>query len=259
MASSAYALVTGASSGIGACFARALAARGHNLVLVARSTSKLQELVRHLASACSVHAEPTSLDLSEAGAATRLAATLRERGLAIDLLVNNAGFGARGRFWELPLDRQAAMLRLNVQAVVELTHLLLPPMIEARRGAIITVSSTAGFQAVPYTSVYGATKAFLTSFSEGLAEELRPYGITVVTLCPGGTRTNFHVASNYGRPPLPGGMQNPEAVVRAALAALDRGGGTVVPGVMNKLALVSQRLIPRRLVAKVTARIFFPE
>jgi short-subunit dehydrogenase len=255
----AYALVTGASSGIGECFARRLAARRRNLILVARSTSRLEEIARDLGLICSVQVEPITLDLSESGAAARLVATLRERGLAIDLLVNNAGFGARGRFWELPFERQAAMLRLNIQAVLELTHLLLPPMIEARRGAIINVSSTASFQAVPYTSVYGATKAFVTSFSEGLAEELRPYGITVVTLCPGGTRTNFNIASGFGRPPLPGGMQSPEEVVRAALSALDRGGGLVVPGFLNKLGLATQRLIPRRLVTKVTARIFYPE
>jgi short-subunit dehydrogenase len=259
MAASCYALVTGASSGIGECFAKELAARGRNLILVARSTRKLEETATYLRSEHNVDTEPISLDLSEPEAAARLAATLRERGLPVDLLVNNAGFGARGRFWELPLDRQAAMLRLNVQALVELTHLLLPAMVEARRGAIINVSSTASFQAVPYTSVYGATKAFVTSFSEGLAEELRPHGIAVVTLCPGGTRTHFHVASGFGRPPLPGGMQGPEAVVDAALAALDRGGGTVVPGLLNKLSLVSQRLIPRRLVTKVAARIFYPE
>jgi short-subunit dehydrogenase len=259
MAGSYYALVTGASSGIGECFVHELAARGRNVILVARSARKLEDMTRTLSSKRNVGMKPISLDLSEPGAAARLATTLRERGLAVDLLVNNAGFGARGRFWELPLDRQAAMVRLNIQAVVELTHLLLPPMVEARRGAIINVSSTAGFQAVPYTSMYGATKAFVTSFSEGLAEELRPFGIAVVTLCPGGTRTNFHIASNYGQPPLPGGMQGPEAVVRATLAALDRGGGMVVPGIMNKLSLVSQRLIPRRLVTKVTARIFYPE
>ena len=258
-AASPYALVTGASSGIGECFARALAARGRNLILVARSTRKLEEMATQLGLQCNVAVEPISLDLSERGAAARLAATLRERGLAVELLVNNAGFGARGRFWELPFERQAAMVRLNVQAVVELTHLLLPAMVEARRGAIINVSSTASFQAVPYTSIYGATKAFVTSFSEGLAEELRPYGIAVVTLCPGGTRTNFHVASGFGRPPLPGGTQGPEGVVHAALAALDRGGGLVVPGWMNKLSLVIQRLIPRRLVTKITARIFHPE
>jgi short-subunit dehydrogenase len=259
MAESGYALVTGASSGIGECFSKQLAARGSNLILVARSTDKLGAMAKDLASADNVHTEPISLDLSEPGAAARLATTLEERGLRVQLLVNNAGFGARGRFWELPLDRQAAMVRLNVQALFELTHLLLPPMVAARQGAIINVSSTASFQPVPYTALYGATKAFVTSFSEGLAEELRPYGIIVVTLCPGGTRTNFNIASGFGRPPLPGGMQSSEEVVRAALAALDRGGGLVVPGLRNKLGLVSQRLIPRRLVTKVAARIFYPE
>jgi short-subunit dehydrogenase len=132
MTSSAWALITGASSGSGECFARALAARGRKLVLVARSDAKLQSLARQIASECNVYCEPISLDLSEPGAAARLASTLRERELAVDLLVNNAGFGARGRFWELSGERQAAMMRLNVQAVVGLTHLLLPPMIAAR-------------------------------------------------------------------------------------------------------------------------------
>ena len=251
-----YALVTGASSGIGECFARCLARRGCNLVLVARSGVKLEALAVELWSVHRVLAEPLVFDLSVPGAAAQLARALRERGLTIDLLVNNAGFGARGRFWELPLDRQSEMMRLNVDALVELTHLLLPPMVEERRGAIINVSSTAGFQPVPYTSVYGATKAFVTAFSEGLREELNGYGVRVVTLCPGGTKTNFHVASNYGRPRLPGGRMEPEPVVRAALEALDRGGGLVVPGLRNKLSLVGQRLAPRALVTKVTGRLF---
>jgi short-subunit dehydrogenase len=253
-----YALVTGASSGIGECFARALAARGNNLVLAARSKDKLETLAAELGAKFSVLAEPLEIDLSVAGAATRLAGALRERGISIHLLINNAGFGARGRFWQLPFDRQAQLLRLNVQALMELTHLLLPPMIARGRGAIINVSSTAGFQAMPYTAVYGASKAFVTSFTEALAEEVRPYGIVVVNLCPGGTRTNFFRAGEYGRPKLPGGMQNPEEVVAAALKALDRGGGTVVPGLMNKLGLISQRFVPRHLVAKITARLFRP-
>lgn len=256
MSDPAYALVTGASSGIGECFARALAARGHNLILVARSTDKLEALADEFRTQHSVLAVPLPVDLSAPGAAAQLNQVLQERGLGVDLLVNNAGFGARGRFWELPLDRQAPMLHLNVQALVELTHLLLPPMVAQHRGGIINVSSTAGFQAVPYTSVYAASKAFVTSFSEGLAEELRPFGIVVVTLCPGGTRTNFFVASQYGRPKLPGGMQDPPEVVAAALRALDRGGGTVVPGLLNKASLLSQRLVPRRVVARIAARIF---
>lgn len=258
MAQTSYALVTGASSGIGECFARALAQRGHNLVLVARTKSKLEALAEEFRNQYSVPAEPVEIDLSASGAAQRLVGILEQRRIAIDLLVNNAGFGARGRFWELPLDRQAQMIRLNLGALVELTHLLLPAMAAQRRGAIINVSSTAGFQPVPYTSAYAASKAFVSSFSEGLAQELRGSGVAVVTLCPGGTRTNFFVASQYGRPKLPGGMQDPEAVVKAALRALDRGGGLVVPGLMNKLALVSQRLLPRRVVARVTARLFRP-
>src|SRR5439155_205116 len=169
----AYALITGASSGIGEHFARALAARGHNLVLVARSGEKLQSLADELARVNGILAEALAFDLSAAGAADQLARALGERGHEIDLLVNNAGFGARGEFWQLPLDRQSEMLHLNIHAAMELTHRLLPAMIAKRHGAIINVSSTASFQPVPYTTTYAATKAFVTSFSLGLAEELR--------------------------------------------------------------------------------------
>lgn len=251
-----YALITGASSGIGECFARALAARKHKLVLVARSKAKLDALATELRAAHAILAQPLDFDLSRPGAAAHLARDLRERQLKIDLLVNNAGFGARGKFWELPLERQAEMLRLNVQALVELTHLLLPAMVEQRRGGIINVSSTASFQPVPYTTTYGATKAFVTSYSLGLAEELRPYGVAVVTLCPGGTRTNFFAASQYGEWKSPGGHQAPAKVVEAALKALDRGGGLVVPRLINKFGVFSQRFVPRSLVAKIAARMF---
>jgi short-subunit dehydrogenase len=251
-----YALITGASSGIGECFARALAARRHNLVLVARSRGKLESLAHELHEAHAVHAEAIDLDLSGTGAAGRLVQLLHERDLQIDLLVNNAGFGGRREFWKLPLERQAEMIRLNVAALVELTYLLLPSMMEARRGSIINVSSTAGFQPVPYTAVYSATKAFVTSFSEALREELRPYGVVVVTLCPGGTRTNFFEAGQYGMRKFPGGLQAPEKVVEAGLKALDRGGGLVVPRLFNKLGVFSQRFAPRSLVTKVAGRIF---
>lgn len=251
-----YALITGASSGIGECFARALAARGHNLLLVARSVDKLEARARELRAAHSIQAEPLAFDLSARGAAAELVKTLRERQLPVGLLVNNAGFGGREEFWNLSLARQSAMISLNVLAIVELTHLLLPPMLEARRGGIINVSSTASFQPLPYTTTYAATKAFVTSFSLGLAEEVRPYGVTVVTLCPGGTRTNFFAASHYGRPKIPGGLQPPEEVVEAALGALDRGGGLVIPRLLNQLAVFSQRFMPRSWVARAAARVF---
>jgi short-subunit dehydrogenase len=256
MAEAEFALVTGASSGIGECFARALAARRRNLVLVARSKAKVEALANEFRTVQGVLAEPIGLDLSLPAAAARLYERLHERRLKISLLVNNAGFGARGNFWELPQERQVEMLRLNIQTLMELTYLLLPPMVAERRGGIINVSSTASFQPVPYTTVYAATKAFVTSFSQGLAEELRPHGVTVVTLCPGGTDTNFFAASQYGRRNFSFALQPPEEVVEAALKALDRGGGLVIPGLKNKIAVFSQRLAPRSLVVKAAARIF---
>ncbi len=253
---SPYALVTGASSGIGEEFARKLGGRKRNLVLVARSREKLEALAAEFRTAHGILAEAIESDLSLPGAAGHLNERLRARGLKIDLLVNNAGVGAQGKFWELSPERQASMIRLNIDALVELTHLLLPPMLAARRGAIINVSSTASFQPVPYITVYSATKAFVTSFSLGLAEELRPYGVRVVTLCPGGTDTNFFRASQYGKRNFPGGLQPGAEVVAAALQALDRGGGLVVPRLMNKFLLFVQRFIPRTWPPKAGARMF---
>ncbi len=155
-----FALITGASSGIGACFARALAARGRNLVLAARSKDRLETLAREILAKHSLQIEIIEQDLSQEGAGKRWAATHKERGSAHDLLVNNAGFGAHGEFWNLPLDRQSEMLRLNIVTLTELTYLLLPAMVERHSGGIINVSSTASFQPVPYTSVYAATKAY---------------------------------------------------------------------------------------------------
>ncbi len=256
MGNSSYALITGASSGIGACFARALASRGHNLILVARSREKLEALALELQGKHNIQALPCKQDLSQPGAAAALAAKLREQGRPVQLLLNNAGFGAHGRFWELPLERQAEMLRLNMAALAELTHALLGPMLERRSGAIINVSSTAGFQPVPNSAAYAASKAFVLSFSLALAEEVRAYGIRVVTLCPGGTDTNFFAAGQYGKVKFPGGLLAPESVVAAALEGLDRGGGLVVPGWMNKLSVASQRLAPRSWVTRIAGRMF---
>jgi len=253
-----FALITGASSGIGEKFARRFAARRENLILVARSRDKLLALAEELRREYGVAVEVFPADLSTPAAAQALARALGETHLEVETLVNNAGFGARGRFWELPLDRQREMFQLNVMAVVELTHRLLGPMIARRRGAVINVSSTAAFQPVPYTTLYAATKSFVTSFSMALAEEVQPYGIRVVTLCPGATRTNFFQASQYGDQnyKVPGGMQQAEAVVEAALRKLDRGGGLVVSGWFNQFSVFSQRLAPRALVARLAARVF---
>jgi hypothetical protein len=259
MAKDSFALITGASSGIGACFARALAARGRDLVLVARSKDKLEALARDIAARHSRRMEVIEQDLSVEGAAERLAETLKERGITVDLLVNNAGFGAHGEFRKLPMDRQSQMLRLNIVTLTELTRLLLPAMVERRCGGIINVSSTASFQPVPYTSVYAATKAYVTSFSMGLAEEVGEYGVKVLALCPGGTATNFFDAGDYSQREFPGGLQSPEEVVEVGLRAFDGGRSLAVTRFINRLMIFALRLAPRRLVTRQAANIFRPK
>jgi len=256
---SSFALVTGASSGIGACFARALAQRGRNLVLVARSKDKLEELKNEIATQRSVRIEVVGQDLSEEGAAQRLAKTLAERGIDVDLLVNNAGFGAQGRFWELPLDRQAEMLRLNIATLTEFTYLLLPAMIKRRAGGVINVASTASFQPVPYSTVYAATKAYVASFSMGLAEEVREYGIRVLAVCPGATATGFFRAGNFAKIDFLGGMQSPEKVVEIGLHAYDRGSSVVISGWLNRAMIFAERLASRRFAAVQAGKLFRPK
>ncbi len=254
-----FALITGASSGIGACFVRALAARGTPLVLVARSQDKLEALAREIRVKHSRRVEVLPRDLSLDGAANSLCAELHRRGIAVHLLINNAGFGAHGRFWQLPLDRQTEMLHLNIVALTELTRLLLPSMVARRGGGIINISSTASFQPVPFTSVYAATKAFVTSFSMGLAEELRGSGVRVVALCPGGTATNFFDAGAYSTREMPGGLQTPEEVVEVGLRALEKGRTLAIPRFLNRLMVASLRLAPRGLVVREAGNIFRPK
>ena len=248
-----YALVTGASRGIGKCFARALAARSWDLILVARSADQLKQLAGELSTTFGIRAEPIALDLTAGGCAADLRRVTLERGLDVELLVNNAGASDRGEFAGLTLDRQSEMIRLNTLALVELTHQLLPPMIARRRGTIINVSSTAGFQPMPYVAVYAATKAFVTSFSMALAEEIRPHGIVVVTLCPGPTRTDARAVAD-SRSRFPGGLQPAEEVVQEALERIERGGGLVVPRFVNKAMAFSNRLMPLGLSARTVAR-----
>jgi short-subunit dehydrogenase len=260
MSGDGYALITGASSGIGECFARALARRRKNLVLVARSADKLERLAAELRSSNAVlKIEVLPYDLSASNAGTALANLVKSRQLEIDLLVNNAGFGARGEFWNLPIDRLDQMLRLNLLGLMDLTHGLVQDMVQRRRGALINVSSTASFQAVPWNTAYSSSKAFVTNFSIGLERELKPYGVTVVTLCPGGTETHFFEASEYHELKFPGGLQSPEEVAEAGLRRLDRGGGLEIPRLINKAGVVIQRFVPRSWVVWMTASIFRPK
>ena len=246
-------LITGASSGIGEVFARRLAARGRNVLLVARSEDKLVTLCNELGRSNSIRAQHVALDLSLPESPARLFEETEKRGLSIDLLVNNAGFGSFGDFSKADLARELNMIDLNVKSLIELTYRFLQPMRERRQGAIINVASTAAFQAVPFMATYAATKAFVLSFSEALWEENRPHGIKVMALCPGVTETNFFEAARGTKPPARA-SQTPEEVVETALRGLARGKSHIVSGWINRAMTESERLVPRSLVTRMAGR-----
>jgi short-subunit dehydrogenase len=251
-----YAVITGASKGLGKYFARALAARKQNLILVARSKDKLEALANELRNTHGVLAESLEMDLAAAGAGLQLAQKLREQNFQTELLVNNAGFGKRGEFLQLSLEHQLQMIHLHDTVVVELTYQLLPAMVERGQGGIINVSSMAGFQPVPYAAMYSATKSFLTTFSMALREELRTSGVKVVTVCPGRLRADTEDAeAQENRQKVPGGEQRHEVVVDETLKKLDAGGGLVIPGRINRLTVRGQRLMSLNAVPKIVARL----
>ncbi len=247
-------LITGASSGIGEAFARKLAARGHNLLLVARTEEKLVMLCSELGRIKSIRAQYVAMDLSERSAPARLFAVTQERDLQIDLLINNAGFGSMGDFAKFDIERELNMIDLNVRSLAELTHRFLRPMRERHNGAIINVASTAGFQPVPFMATYAATKAFVLSFSEALWEENRTYGVKVMALCPGVTETNFFEASRMERPPARI-SQTPEEVVDTALRALKRGKSSAISGWTNFFMIETERLVPRSLILRAAGAV----
>jgi short-subunit dehydrogenase len=246
-------LITGASSGIGAAFARKLARRGRNLLLVARSEDKLIALCNELGRLSGIRAQYVAIDLTAPEAAARLFEETEKRALEIDMLINNAGFGSMGDFEKLDLARELEMIDLNVKSLVDLTHKFLAPMRERRQGTIINVASTAAFQAVPFMATYAATKAFVLSFSEALWEENRSHGIRVLALCPGVTDTNFFAAAKIDRPPMRT-VQTAEEVVDAALRVLARGKSTVISGWANFLTVEAERLFPRSFVTKLAGK-----
>jgi short-subunit dehydrogenase len=249
------ALITGASSGIGEQFARALAARGHDLVLVARRRDRLERLAGELPTTSHVIA----CDLgSEAGT---LPAKVEGLGVQVDLLVNNAGFGRRGRFLDTPEGRDAEMVRLNCEAVVILTRAFLPGMIERGRGGVITVASTAGLQPLPYEATYGATKAFATNFTEALHAELRGTGVKVLSVNPGPVRTDWHQVAGYeeaGAEMMPGAIE-PDQVVSEALRAYDRGRRAMIPGRFFRNFMRLNNANPRGLRVRIAERLYRPD
>jgi short-subunit dehydrogenase len=246
-------LITGASSGIGAAFARKLAARGRNVLLVARSEDKLIALCNELGRLTSIRAQYLTLDLEQPDAAAQLFEETQKRELEIDMLINNAGFGSMGDFAKLDLNRELEMIQLNIRALVDLTHRFLLPMRERKGGTIINVASTAAFQAVPYMATYAATKAFVLSFSEALWDENRMHGVHVMALCPGVTETNFFEAAKIDRPPMRT-IQTAEEVVDAALRGLSRKKSMVISGWTNWLTVEAERFVPRSTVTKVAGK-----
>lgn len=244
-------LVTGASSGIGLELAKCFAAEGCRLVLVARNTEALQSLADELRKAHGIEARVLTADLALPETPARIFAELQSAGVIVDVLVNNAGFGAHGQFNELPLQRQLDMAQVNVTALMHLTGLFLPGMIERRRGGVMNVASTAAFQAGPRMAVYYASKAFVLSFSEAIAEELNGTGVTVTAVCPGPTRTNFGKAASYKSASyLSKGAMSAEAVARHGHCAFRRGRFVVISGMHNRLLVSLVRLMPRSIARK---------
>ncbi len=249
------ALVTGASSGLGREFAARLAARGHDLVLVARSRDRLEAVAEQLTKAHGVTVHVLVHDLARPGAGRAVARELAERSLTVGLLVNNAGFGTAGRFEEIPAERDHDLLMVNVVALVDLTHALLPGMLERGSGAVLNVGSTAGYQPSPYLSVYSASKTFVLNFSLALRQEYRGRGIRVTALCPGPVETRFFEVVGTRNAAVAGRFTTPEPVVRAGLKALDRDRAYVTPGLGNAVMAHLNARRPRALIAWVGERV----
>ncbi len=253
-----FALITGASSGIGEEFARQVAALKIYVVLVARSMDKLNSLAKEL-SAQDIQAIPIECDLTQEDSIRALHREIENRGIGIDLLINNAGFGSYGDFSQSDWPNQSKMIDLNIRALVHLTNLFLPPMISKKHGAIVNISSLAGFQPVPYMSVYGATKAFVTSFSMALAAESRESGVRVISVCPGRTKTNFQVVSHSNRIRIRSHNATARDVVRDALLALVRNRVFTIQGARNKTMYHIQRFFPKAWVLRVAHKVFKPK
>lgn len=251
-------LITGASGGIGEAFARRLAEEKHNLVLVARSEEKLHQICDELMLKHGIIAHYIALDLTEFEADKKLFAETEKHGFEIEWLINNAGFGSMGEFAQLDLERELQMIDLNISALVALTHRYLPKMRERKSGVIINVSSTASFQAIPFMATYAATKAFVTSFSEAVAEENRPFNITVTALCPGPTDTNFFAEAN-AIPFSAKGMQTSEAVVETGLKAVRAKKHLVVSGISNYIGSVFGTIAPDWLVTRTIGNVLRPK
>ncbi len=256
------ALITGASAGIGAAFAKELAERKTDVILVARSQEKLEKLAEELQAKHNIKAHVIIQDLTQPGATKVVFDHVFQQGLTVDLLINNAGFGDYGAFAERKLEKQVQMIQLNVLALVELTHLFLTEMKKRRSGAIINVSSISAYQALPYCSVYSATKAFILHFTEALWAENKDSGVRILALCPGPTESNFFEEAEFPNT-FGGAGQNyatAEEVAKETLLALQKDCSTIVTGGINNQIIVNlPRLLPRDTVISMVEKQFRPQ
>lgn len=246
-------LITGSSSGIGLEMAKLFAEQGHNLVLVARSRDILENLKNDLSKGRKIHIEVIPLDLTTPEAVSQLCKTLKEMQIEVNVLINNAGFGLSGAFWETDKQKTLEMIQLNVTALTELTQAFLPSMVQKRRGQILNVSSTAAFQPGPYMAVYYATKSYVQSFTEAIATELEATGVTVSALCPGPTHTQFQKVANMELSKL--FRKNPsmsaKRVAEIGLEGLKKQKPVVIAGLRNKIMAHSVRFAPRSLIKRI--------
>jgi len=251
-------LITGASQGIGKVFAQELASRKTNLILVARSEDKLQELAEQLRKQEQIHVEVIPLDLTAPGACQKLFNRVGELGIEIDLLINNAGFGDYGAFSTRKLEKQLEMIQLNVTALVELTYLFLGQMQQRQQGAIMNIASIAGFQPLPYLSTYAATKAFVLNFTEALWAENRHTGVKILAVCPGPTESNFFKVAEFPESQNGKTASTPAIdVVRESLKALEQNHSTIVTGGLGNQVIVNlSRFLPRDTLVSLVEKQF---
>jgi short-subunit dehydrogenase len=252
------ALITGASSGIGLELAREFARHGHPLIITAPVESELHDVARELEAETGVSVRLIPKDLEEPGAAEGIYETTRRKGEAVQILVNNAGLGHLGRFWELPIDSILSMIRLNVEAVVRLTRLFLPDMVQRKRGRLLNTASVAGFEPGPQMATYHATKAFVLSLSESLVEELKDTGVTVTALCPGVTDADFLPKARMSETRLfqQGNVMAPQEVAAEGYEALMRGDPLCVVGGLNKAQVFARRFMTKSAQAKMAGKMY---
>lgn len=246
------ALITGASDGIGRELAKVFAREGYDLVITARSQNKLNELAGELQAQYGTQTRVIAMDLSQTGAPRAIFDELQHANVAIDVLVNNAGFASYGHFWDIDLEHELQEMQLNVVALTHLTKLFIKPMIERKQGKILNLGSTAGFQPGPLMAVYYATKAYVLSFSEALACEVEGTGVSVTVLCPGPTQSGFQKRADMGNSRLvQNGLMSSTEVAEQGYRALMQGKTISIPGLVNKVGTLLPRFTPRKMVTKI--------